>query len=575
MPIIESRYGGPPFYQRPYAQGPFPLDVCPPIIADAAGEVSWRLKIPIEMAAQAALGATSLSVQNYVNVQCPGYEPAPVSLILLTISNSSGGKSLTERCFLRAVSTLERRQDDEFNGQMVAFQAEMKIWLDDERQLAKEYRATERGSDEAEHLRNERLLHEQSRPVKPSIRVFRMAATNPQGLRDTLIANGAVGIFSADGGPTLNGETFSQPAVLCDYWSGEERATGLVSGMRRPVEPRLTVSVMTQEDQFSEYMRNRGSNAFGTGLLARCLPVFAPVLDMPGASAEVDDVLESKLDLFNERMLQILSQPLPSPRERQLLKFSDDATSYWKCFKLAINNDLLRENFADNIKSFFRKLAQMASRIAALFHYVEGCEGDISGKAMKAAIALCEWYVFEYLKVFEQYAPTQQQKDEMAAQKLLEWLQDAVASPMRYPRLTPGRYAERDLRNYSSIRNDPVQLGRAIDMLYQRRYISTLPGKNGGRIIVFPANDWTVPTPAANYLSQASSNSHVPMMQINQSVVGAPCASVGFAPQQRDSDPVTDMEREPDRSAADGGRNFELNATYRFLSEKAARALSD
>lgn len=138
MPIIESRYGGPPFYQRPYAQGPFPLDVCPPIIADAAGEVSWRLKIPIEMAAQAALGATSLSVQNYVNVQCPGYEPAPVSLILLTISNSSGGKSLMERCFLRAVSTLERRQDDEFNGQMVAFQAEMKIWLDDERQLAKE-----------------------------------------------------------------------------------------------------------------------------------------------------------------------------------------------------------------------------------------------------------------------------------------------------------------------------------------------------------------------------------------------------------------------------------------------------
>ncbi|MBU9304545.1 MULTISPECIES: DUF3987 domain-containing protein [Burkholderia cepacia complex] len=573
MPIIESRYGGSPFYQQPYAQGAFPLDVCPPIIADAAGEVSWRLKIPIEMAAQAALGATSLSVQNYVNVQCPGYEPAPVSLILLTISNSSGGKSLTERCFLRAVSTLERRQDDEFNGQMVAFQAEMKIWLDDERQLAREYRAAERGSDEAERLRNERLLHEQSRPVKPSIRVFRMAATNPQGLRDTLIANGAVGIFSADGGPTLNGETFSQPAVLCDYWSGEERATGLVSGMRRPVEPRLTISVMTQGDQFSEYMRNRGPNAFGTGLLARCLPVFAPVLDMSGASAEVGDVPEPKLDLFNERMLQILSQPLPSPREREVLKFSDDAKTYWKCFKEAVNNALLHGDSADNIKSFFRKLAQMASRIAALFHYVEGGGGDISGNAMKAAIALCEWYVFEYAKVFGQYALTQHQKDEVAAQKLLEWLQDAVASSERYPKLEQGRYTERDLRNYSSIRNDPDQLRRAIDMLGHRRYISVFSGKNGGRVVVFPANDWVMPMPG--YFSQTSSNSHAPMMPVNQSVVGASCASVGFAPQQRDSDPVTDMERAPDRSAADGDRNVEVNEIYRFLSEKAARALSD
>lgn len=77
------------------------------------------------------------------------------------------------------------------------------------------------------------------------------------------------------------------------------------------------------------------------------------------------------------------------------------------------------------------------------------------------------------------------------------------------------------------------------------------------------------------YFNQTSSNSHTPMMQVNQSVVGASCASVGFAPQQRDSDPETDMERAPDRSAADGGRNVEVNEIYRFLSEKAARALSD
>ncbi|WP_175947841.1 DUF3987 domain-containing protein [Burkholderia pyrrocinia] len=575
MPIIEPIYGGPAYYQRPYGQGPYPIDACPSIIAEAVREASWKLNAPIEMAAHAALGAVSLVAQNYVNVQCPGYEPASVSLFLLTISNSSGGKSLMERCFLRAVSELERRQDEEFDDQMVAFQAEMRIWLDDERQLAKEYRAAERGSEEAERLRDERLLHEQSRPVKPSIRVFRMAATNPQGLRDTLIANGAIGIFSADGGPTLNGETFSQPAVLCDYWSGEERATGLVSGMRRPIEPRVTVSIMTQEDQFSDYMRNRAANAFGTGLLARCLPAFAPVIDVSGGSTEVGDIPEPKLDLFSDRMRQILSQPVPSPRKRVILMFSDEAKLYWKWFKDAVNNGLLVADYADNIKSFFRKLAQSASRIAALFHYVEGDGGEISGKAMKAAIALCEWYVFEYVKVFEPYAPTQQQQDEVAMQKLLEWLQGAAANPMRYPRLTAGRYTERDLRNYSSIRNDPDQLGRAINMLWQRRLISSMQGKSGGRIIIFPANSWAVSVPVTNNFNPGSFGNSAPAMPVNQPVAGAYDASAAFSPHQGENNHLPAPECSPDRLSVARTCNDELNSVHQFLSENAAKLLSD
>lgn len=568
MPIIEPPYGQ-AFYQQPYAQGPFPVDACPSIIADAAREASWKLKASIAMAVQAALGAVSLISQNYINVLCPGYEPASVSLFLLTISNSSGGKSLMERCFLRAVSALERRQDEEFDALMVTFQAEMKIWLDDERQLAKEYRAAERGSDEAERLRGERLLHEQHRPIKPSIRVFRMAATNPQGLRDTLITNGAIGIFSADGGPTLNGETFSLPAVLCDYWSGEERATGLVSGMRRPVEPRLTISVMTQEDQFSEYMRNRGSNAFGTGLLARCLPAFAPVIDISGTSTEVGDVPEPKLDLFNERMRQILSQAVPSPRRRETLKLSEEAKAYWKWFKDAVNNDIFNGNYADNIKYFFMKLAQLASRIAALFHYVEGEGGDISGKAMKAAIVLCEWYVFEYDKVFAQYAPTQQQKDEVAMQKLLNWLQEAVANPMRYPKLTAGRYTERDLRNYSSIRNDPEQLGRAINMLYQRGYISTYQGRNGGSVIVYPANSWAG---ATSFLPQALAPVAAPVWAPENNGLQQPVGA-----NQSHTQTVQMQHRQAEVSESGGrvGHHSSLSQIQQFLSEKAATLLSD
>ncbi|GAB7535779.1 hypothetical protein BGC_19950 [Burkholderia sp. 3C] len=527
------------------------------------------------MAAQAALGAASLVAQNYINVQCPGYEPAPISLFLLTISNSSGGKSLMERCFLRAVSASERRQDEEFNDQMMLFEAEMAIWNDDERRLAKAYRAAKHGSDEAERLRDERLLHVQSRPIKPSIRVFKMVSTTPQGLRDMLIANGAIGIFSADGGPTLNGETFSKPAVMCDYWSGEDRAAGLAGGMRRPIEPRVTVSIMTQEDQFSTYMRNRGSDAFSTGLLARCLPAFAPVVDISGTSTEVGDIPDPKLDFFNERMAQIFNQAVPLPMNREALKFSHEAKIYWKLFKDEINNSLLAGNYADSIKSFFRKLAQLASRIAALFHYVEAGEGNISGKAMKAAIDLCEWYVFEYLKAFEQHAPTQQQKDEAAMQKLLEWLQGAVANPMRYPKLTPGRYTERDLRNYSSIRNDPDQLGRAINMLWQRQLISSWQGKGGGRMIVFPASGWAPPVPIMNNFNAGGFGNYASAMPVNQQVAGVRHVTTDTVAQREGHDHFPEPGLDFDRLSVSGDMSAEIRGLREILSESAAKSLAD
>lgn len=105
-----------------------------------------------------------------------------------------------------------------------------------------------------------------------------------------------------------------------------------------------------------------------------------------------------------------------------MLRLSDLAKRYWKYFKDEINHELNNDDHSVEVKSFFRKLAQQASRIAALFHYFEGKPGDISADAMKGAITLCEWYAFEYIRIFAPYATSQRQKDSDAARKLLDWL---------------------------------------------------------------------------------------------------------------------------------------------------------
>lgn len=489
MPIVKFR-NGQVAYQSPKDQGSYPVHVLPSIIGEAVGEVCQHLRLPGALAAQAAVGAVSLACQHFINVQCPRYDPAPVSLFLMCISKSSGGKSATEQRFLRAVKTFEQTAEEIAHAAMSDFFAETRIWEDDGLRLAKAYRDAEPGSDEAKNIRLQRVRHERERPVKPKMWELRFGDGTPAGLRDALVENHAVGILSPDASPLLNGAMFSQPATLSAYWSGEERPSGLAKGNRRPVEPRLTISVMAQTDQIATYMQSRGPDAFDTGLLPRFLVACPDTTDWPNRPTEIEALPEPKLDRFNERMAQILDQPLPKPRERLTLRLSETAKSYWKWFTETVHNELVCGDFSDDMKSCFRKTGQQASRLAALFHYFDGGTGDISGEAMSAAITVCEWYLWECIRVFTPYARSTLQRVE-TSQTLLQWLEEATAEPWRYPKLTQHRYTERELRNYSSVRHNPQGLENAINLLSSQGEIKVQKGPKGGRIIYYPS--WKAP----------------------------------------------------------------------------------
>ncbi|MGN8106884.1 DUF3987 domain-containing protein [Paraburkholderia sp. 22098] len=521
MPIVEysnGQYG----YEPPGPQGVYPARVLPSLIGDAVLEVSTGLNVSVQLAAHAALATVSLVGQHFVNVQCPNFPPAPCALFLLAVSNSSGGKSLVEQRFLRAVTALELKLKEAAADNMPDFQARMKIWRDDERRLSKAYLDASLGTEASRVIQEQRLLHEKNKPVPPSQRELRFADLSPQGLRDMLVAHSAVGILSPEAGPVMNGPTFSMPALLSGYWSGEDRPVALVSGNRRPTSPRLTVSVVLQQERFLAYMKNRGEEAFGTGLLARFLPAFPVSFDCPGRQTAVEDAPEPKLDRFNARVADILTQPVPAPQERQNLQLSEGARYYWKLFTEAVNTHLICGPDSDNVKSFFRKLGEHAARLAALFHYFDGQPGDVSPEAMARAIVLCEWYVDEFMRMFTRFAPSEQQQHSEAAQKLLEWLQDAYANAWKYSKLTRGRYSERDLNNYSPIRSDPQLLSAAINRLLYRGEIATRPGKKGGRIIFYPAY-------MANNFHQPNFQTQRAMQGVNPGYIAPSCMPPGWS----------------------------------------------
>jgi hypothetical protein len=315
--------------------------------------------------------------------------------------------------------------------------------------------------------------------------VLRFSSVRPEALRDALVANHSILISNPDAGHVINGYTLSQPTVLCGYWSADDVSVGMVSGNRRLGEPAVTMSYMTQERYFTKYMSTRGEEAFGSGLWARNL--VAQVNDdensEPTAIAEVD---QPQMILFNKLSELLLEQDIPEPANRQILELSADAALYAQLFKTWVQRHRIQGDFSEELKSFFRKIVQQATRIAAIFHYFCRRNGDISGESMQSAIGLCEWYMDEFIRIFANHAPSPQQMAEAAAQELLEWLEKATSEPWRYRNLKLGEYKERDLRNHA-IRDNVEKLRVAIKVLEWRGLITVGATLRGATVIYFPA----------------------------------------------------------------------------------------
>ncbi|QDH60978.1 DUF3987 domain-containing protein [Pandoraea pnomenusa] len=486
MPIHVAAYGRPSYLPPPQGLN-CPATAIPRIIGDAIQETVSITGVPIEVVFQTALAAVSLAVQDRVNVLVPNYEPAPVAQFLLTISDSSAGKSLGQLRYFKALTAEQLRRDEAFAEDELEFEAKSSIWRDRERQLSNEYRKAKHGSDEADEIAKQRFEHTKAKPKKPVRSELMYFDATSEQLRNALAERPSAAIVSVEGGETLNGPTYREPAAFCGYWSGEDRRVGLAGGNKLVISPRLTTSILVQAHRFGEYMNSRGAAAFETGLIARTLPAMASVPNDDGRRTETEVQPEPMLDRFNRRVAEILARGVPSLAERQTLELSHGAKICWALYKDHVNDHLIRGDYSEQVKSFFRKVGQHATRLAALFHYFDGGDGGISGDAMCSAIAVCEWYVQSFVRIFEQYAPSETQLQEKRAARLLLWLQEAVKNGVSYGRLAPGAYPERELRIHSSVRGAEAIL--AIDTLVAQGKIATYVGPRGGRIVSCP-NWW-------------------------------------------------------------------------------------
>ncbi len=399
----------------------FPIFIPAPLITAAVDEVESNIKAPRPMVMMGALAAASLTCQGLINVVKPNGQKSPVSLMLLTVSDSGDRKSTSEAVFMKAIREYERKKYDEYLEGVGAWNLKMTIWEVQKKELLKELRKNQRLSLPCVEIEAELFDHENKKPDKP--RRFRMVYedSTSQALFLGMHQDGlSAGLISDEASGMLNGRAFNDFSKLNTLWSGGQITIDRTSSESYQLtDARLTVSMMIQEQAFLGYMSRKGEGARGVGLWARFLVCQPKSIRGTRLMKSFTSSWQRSND-FHGKIIELLGRNETFQRirgEQEDIKFSPAAAVRWMEVFNEIESGMLKGGRYERMPDFASKLADNMARIAAVIHYFEGMEGEISLDVFEFSVELGYWFSDQFKRVF--VPPDQLEIDSI---ELYEWL---------------------------------------------------------------------------------------------------------------------------------------------------------
>jgi hypothetical protein len=125
-------------------------------------------------------------------------------------------------------------------------------------------------------------------------------------------------------------------------------------------------------------------------------------------------------DKYNTRMRDVLEEAIDYHNHpewpRKVLRFTKEGADYWLRIYNAIEIEMGPFGRFARCSDHASKLAEIIARMAAVFHYFEGLEGDISATSLDYAMKICMYHSDVYLRLFD--PPSEEYVD---ALELNEW----------------------------------------------------------------------------------------------------------------------------------------------------------
>lgn len=406
----------------PEIGGPFPSFGCLPILKAAVDEAENNIQAPQPLIFFGALAAIAVGVQGLCDVRKPIGQCVPISLMLLSIADSGERKSTAENLFFEPIRQFQKKKGIAYQSNLREWESKSKIWDTKNKVILKQIAKLAREEACSEEAERRLIDHGFVRPLKPKQFKMLYEDSTSEALFLGLYQNlPSAGLVSSEGGGVLNGRALTDLSKHNAIWSGDSITVDRKTAESyEVVGARLTVSIMSQRSAFDEYIKAAGEKSRGSGLWARFL-VCCPKSTQGTRFLKNETISWEYRDRFSVRLAEILecnSALLEeSCQARKTIGLSPEASEMWLETYNAIESKINAEGRFHQMGDHASKLADNIARVAALLHYFEGFEGEVSRSTLKFSIDFCLWCSDEFYYLF---LPKTQ--EELDAEELSKWL---------------------------------------------------------------------------------------------------------------------------------------------------------
>lgn len=396
----------------------FPVGSLPSLIRNSVLEAQANMGFPIPLIVSSKLGAVAAALQNMIDVELPYGQTSPVALFYMVVAGSGEGKSSVDQNATMPLRYHEEKEATKYELKMARYLSELSCWNIENSTLEAAIRKNRKKSiathdpvqielidKEFDNLQKKLESHFSRKPQQPlRIKLFHSNTTPIKLASDLHECVPTAYLTTDEGGSFFRGESLKDLGMLNKLWDGSTLEVDRSSSPSFKVHnARLSIFIGVQPEILQEYLHRRGRGARDSGFFARCLIAIPP-------STKGTRFLNSQpkswehLTRLQQRLTAILTQDqleMDQAREsRHIIKFSREAKELWFHFRNQIELDLNPGGYLDDVTDGASKIAINAARMAALFHVLDECEGEISAHTFEQARAVCAWYLLEFKRLF-------------------------------------------------------------------------------------------------------------------------------------------------------------------------------
>lgn len=406
----------------------FPLQSVPGLIREAIIGVSSKTKAPLPLIFASAMAPVSLLCQGLINVT-PGEDMTlPVSCNFCTVAESGERKSTVDKLFMAPVHEYEREAGALYEKAMQQYETELEIWKEELKALKSVLHKKTKNNQSREEIKELIRVHQKNRLLEPlQVRLLGSDIT-PAALQFQLYkGGGSMALHSAEGDIILGGQAIQNLGLLNDLWDGTPfTVSRRCSESFNVRDARLSASLMVQDAPLRKYFKRAQQQARGTGFLAR----FFFARPESAIGTRTGHTLENYRQLlvpYHQRLRQLLDSYTHATEQkaslrRQKLTFTPEAQLQWVNMSERLEREMSENGHYYSLRDFASKEGNKVARLAALFHYFSGDEGDIPEKTLRNAQQVSEWYLNEALFLFG--SKPEQPQHVQDAELLMAWLHE-------------------------------------------------------------------------------------------------------------------------------------------------------